>query len=255
MGAVAVLGRSLAWDGCFNVRDLGGLETATGGRTRHRAVVRSDNVRRLTARGWESALAHGVRRVVDLRFENEEPGEPAAHQGVEVFALPLHGPHRPADTELFEQRLSEAEDPGPVFAAGYIRMLERTERVGAAVAAVADAGPEECVVVHCFAGKDRTGLVSALLLSLAGVPDALVAADYAASDPGVARLCADWFSSAGSEAERRLRQRICTSPEGAMLAVLDWLRESRGGTEQYLRDAGLDEQQIERLRLRISPAG
>jgi protein-tyrosine phosphatase len=253
VGAVAAQTRVLAWEGCFNVRELGGLETVSGGHTRHGSVVRSDNIRRLTAAGWQAALAHGVRRVVDLRFQNEEPGEPEAHERVDVHALPLHGPHRPADTEAFERRMSEAEDIGPVFAAGYIRMLERSDRVAAALAAVADADPEECVVVHCFAGKDRTGLVSALLLSLAGVPDELVAADYAASDPGVALLCADWFSSAGSDEERRLRQRICTSPAGAMQGVLDWLRESRGGAEPYLREAGLDERQLERLRLRLSP--
>ena len=50
------LRRSLAWDGCFNVRDLGGLETASGGRTRRGMVVRADNVRRLTAAGWQAAL-------------------------------------------------------------------------------------------------------------------------------------------------------------------------------------------------------
>ena len=253
MGAVAALGRSLAWDGCFNVRDLGGLETAAGGRTRHGAVVRSDNVRRLSARGWEAALAHGVRRVVDLRFENEEPGEPDAHAAVEVVSLPLHGPHRPAETEAFERRMSEADDIAPVFTAGYIRMLQRTDRVGAAVAAIADADPDHCVVVHCFAGKDRTGLVSALLLTLVGVPDDVVAADYAASDPGVARLCESWFSSAGSTAERELRERICRSPEDSMRGVLAWLRESAGGADGYLREAGLDERRIERLRQRLLP--
>ena len=89
---------------------------------------------------------------------------------------------------------------------------------------------------------------------LAGVPDEGVAADYAASDPGVARLCESWFTSAASAAERELRQRICRSPEDSMLGVLVWLRESAGGAEHYLRGAGLDEQQIERLRLRLLSA-
>jgi protein-tyrosine phosphatase len=190
--------------------------------------------------------------VVDLRFENEEPGEPDAHDAVEVFALPLHGPHRPTDMEAFERRLSEADEIAPVFASSYIRMLKRTDRVGAAVAAVADADPEHCVVVHCFAGKDRTGLVSAILLSLAGVPDEVVAGDYAASDPGVARLCEGWFTSARSAAEQELRRRLCSAPAEAMLGALGWLRESAGGAEGYLRTAGLDEQQVERLRRRLS---
>ena len=89
------LRRSLAWDGCFNVRDLGGLETASGGRTRRGVVVRADNVRRLTPAGWQAALDHGVRRVVDLRFENEVPGEPDAHDDVEVVVIPLRDSHDP----------------------------------------------------------------------------------------------------------------------------------------------------------------
>ena len=103
------------------------------------------------------------------------------------------------------------------------------ERVGGAVAAVADAKDGEGVVVHCFAGKDRTGIVSALLLSLAGVPDELIAADYAASDPGVELLSTPWFESARDETELTIRRRVSTSPRAAMVDVLAWLHETAGG--------------------------
>jgi hypothetical protein len=247
--------RALAWDGCFNVRDLGGLETAAGGRTRRGAVVRADNVRGLTAAGWEAALAHGVRRVVDLRFENEVPGEPAPHEEVEVVAVSLFGRYDPATAKAAESFFRGDGDLGEVIAGRYVHTLEhRAGRVGAAVAAVADADPAAGVVVHCFAGKDRTGIVSALLLSLAGVPDEVVAADYAASDPGVEALSEKWFAEAPDEAELAFRRRISRSPHEAMGRVLAWLHESAGGPERYLRHAGLSAPQLGRLRVRLVEA-
>ena len=93
---------------------------------------------------------------------------------------------------------------------------------------MADAKDGEGVVVHCFAGKDRTGIVSALLLSLAGVPDELIAADYAASDPGVELLSTPWFESARDETELTIRRRVSTSPHAAMVDVLAWLHEIGG---------------------------
>lgn len=249
---MGTVGRSLAWDGCFNVRDLGGLETASGGRTRRGAVVRADNVRRLTAVGWQAALDHGVRRVVDLRFENEVPGEPSAHEDVEVVLLPLREGREPEVARAFEVQLLEADDIAPVFAAEYIQMLdEATQRVGAAIAAVADTPHGDGVVVHCFAGKDRTGIVSALLLSLAGVSNELVAADYAASDPGVQALSAPWFATARDEVELSLRRLISIAPHATMLEVLGWLHETAGGPYAYLRHAGLANDQLERLRARL----
>jgi protein tyrosine/serine phosphatase len=244
--------RSLAWDGCFNVRDLGGLETASGGRTRPGMVVRADNVRRLKDAGWQAALDHVVRRVVDLRFENEVPGEPDAHAAVEVVIVPLRTGHDPEASRAFEQALLESDDLASVFAAGYIRMLEDLEeRIGRAAAAIAETPPDDAVVVHCFAGKDRTGIVVALLLSLAGVPDEIIAADYAASDPGVAALSTPWFESARDETELEIRRRVSTSPYATMMAVLAWLHESAGGAEGYLRSAGVTDAQLDALRARL----
>lgn len=218
-------------------------------------VVRADNVRRLTAAGWQAALDHGVRRVVDLRFENEVPGEPEAHDDVEIVMIPLRNGHDPDASRAFEEALLDADDLAPVFATSYIRILrEATQRVGAAVAAVADAPRDDGVIVHCFAGKDRTGIVSALLLSLAGVPDELVAADYAASDPGVEVLSAPWFASARDATELNLRRRVSTSPHATMLEVLGWLHETAGGPDEYLLTAGLSHAQLTTLRARLIEA-
>jgi protein-tyrosine phosphatase len=215
-------------------------------------VVRADNVRRLTAAGWQAALDHGVRRIVDLRFENEVPGEPDAHGGVEVVVIPLRTGRDLEAAQAFEQAVLDAENLAPVFAATYIQILEKVpERVGRAIGAIADTPAGDGVVVHCFAGKDRTGIVAALLLSLAGVPDELIAADYAASDPGVEALSSPWFASARDETELRLRRRISVSPHTTMLDVLTWLNETAGGPDEYLRSAGLSDAQLEALRARL----
>ena len=112
------------------------------------------------------------------------------------------------------------------------------DRVGRAVAAVANARDGEGVIVHCFAGKDRTGIVSALLLSLAGVSDDLIAADYAASDPGVELLSAPWFASARDETELQIRRRISISPHATMLDVLAGCTRPRVVRMTYLLSAG-----------------
>ena len=240
------VGRVLRWEGCHNVRDLGGLETASGGRTRHAGVVRADNVRGLTEAGWASALAHGVRHVVDLRHGDEGTGDAAAHPEVGIVSVPLRDQDAEA-ARAFDERMLAADDIAPVFAAAYVGMLETyAPRFAAAATAVADAPAADCVVVHCFAGKDRTGLVAALILSLADVPDAVVADDYAASDPGVHVLSTPWFAASVDAEQLELRRRICRTPREAMLETLAWVRE-RGGAEAYLRDAGLSAAGVEAL--------
>ncbi len=247
-------GRTLSWEGCVNIRDLGPLPAVAGDRTRPGVVVRADNVRRLSEAGWETALRFGVRRVVDLRFPGEEPGEPDAHAGVEVVAVSLFGEHDPTREAAFDERVRADDDVATVFADLYVHVLEeRGDRIAAAVTAVADC--DGVVIVHCAAGKDRTGLVSALLLSLAGVPDDDVAADYALSGPNVARLFGDWVAEASHDpAEHRLRSRMLQSPKGAMRTVLGRLRQL-GGAEAYLRDAGVEAAALRRLRARLTLMG
>lgn len=251
MGAVAPQERSLAWEGCHNVRDLGGLQTASGELTRHRAVVRADNMRGLTLAGWAAALRYGVRRIVDLRFAGEVPGERPAHSDVDVVEVSLYGEPNHAVADAFRERMRAADDVAAVFAAGYVEALEaNASRVGEAVAAVVGAHEGSCVVVHCFAGKDRTGLVTALMLSAVGVADETVADDYAVSGPGVELLSADWFATAADAEELALRRKYSISPRETMIDVLGWVR-ARGGAEAFLADAGLSSQELVALRRRL----
>jgi protein-tyrosine phosphatase len=209
-------------------------------------------VRRLTAAGWEDARRHGVRRLVDLRFDTEATELDPPPDGIDVVAVSVFGTYDPALAQAFDEQVRSTDDVAAVLAAAYIRALENgQERVAAAVAAVAEADPDGAVVIHCFAGKDRTGIVSALLLSAVGVPDEIVAADYAASAAGVEALSQPWFAEAETEDELVFRRRISTAPEAAMTAVLEWLRKTHGGAEGYLREAGLGDAEVAAVRRRL----
>jgi len=214
--------------------------------------VRADNVRRLSAAGWRAALEHGVRRLVDLRFEDEEPGEPSPPEGIDVVAVSLFGQYDPRRGKAFNDSIFNATDVAPVLANSYIRTLaESPKRVATAVAAVAAGDPADGIVIHCFAGKDRTGIVSALLLGVAGVPDETVAADYAESASNMMPLFEGWIADSSGDSERELRQRLALSPAATMLAVTAWLRDHAGGTAGYLRAAGLSDTQLTQLRVRL----
>ena len=248
MGAVE---RSLTWDGCFNVRDLGGLQTAAGSRTRHGAIVRADNICNLTPPGWKAALDHGVRRAVDLRFETERASDPTLPPGMEVVGVSLFGTRDPVIEGAIAERLMHTDDPGAAHAGFYIRTLERRpETVAAAVAAVASAATDECVVVHCFAGKDRTGIISALVLAVAGVDDDAIAGDYAESAPNMRHLFDGWIAAAPDDLDRELRRRLAAAELSTMQLVLAWLRD-QGGAAAYLGEAGVSATQLERIRERL----
>jgi protein-tyrosine phosphatase len=173
--------RILVWDGCLNIRDLGGLPTRAGGATRFGAIVRADSIRQLSDAGWEALVGYGVRRIVDLRFDSELAADPPREMPVEV----VHASVLPdADSNHWVEidALGDAAPDAPTATKDVY--LEFLERFGAsfarAITAVADA-PEGGVLIHCMAGRDRTGLLTALLLRLAEVPIPEVAADYALS--------------------------------------------------------------------------
>jgi protein-tyrosine phosphatase len=246
-----VNGRALSWEGCVNVRDLGGLPVEGGGTTRFGRVIRADNVHRLSPRGWEDLRAYGVRRIVDLRFVRERDDEQPPPSGLEVFPISLFGDHDPAEAEREEAVLREATDEVSAIELFYTSTLQgRRPQVAAALEAVAQAR-EGAVVVHCFVGKDRTGIVSALLLRLAGVSAETVAADYALSGPVVGPLVDDWIAAAEDEQERAFRRRVTAAPAEALLRVLRWIETEWGGEERYVREAGVSAGDVTRLRARL----
>jgi protein-tyrosine phosphatase len=164
---VELNGRELSWDGCVNVRDLGGL-----GQIRPGAVVRMEAPELLTEAGWAAAWSYGVRTVVDLRDPGEgEPDRAPRPAGVTTVQVPLD----PVGTPFYEHWKQIDNLASPLY---YPAMLaEQPRLVVAAVRAIASAAPG-CVVFHCAGGRDRTGLLALVLLALAGAAPEAIISDY-----------------------------------------------------------------------------
>jgi protein-tyrosine phosphatase len=237
--------RRLAWDDCVNTRDLGGYPTADGRETRWGAVVRSDSLAALTPAGRDALLAYGVRTVVDLRL----PTEIAEHPN--PFAEP--GDHGVAYTNVSIIDPAAGFPPATfTLAENYLWSLDRfAAETAAAMAAIAGA-PDGGVLIHCAAGKDRTGLIAALLLALVQVPDETIAADYALTGECLRPREQAWLENGpGERAEREaLLARFAPRAE-VMLEVLDGLRRRYGGVAAYLRGAGMADGDLAHLRARL----
>lgn len=242
--------RDLAWGGLLNARDLGGHATEDGSETRCGSIVRADSVRQLTDEGWRAVVDSGVRTIVDLRSNEELAEDPPAELPVEV----IHVPFFDNRSEVFaqaEEASARAATHADATRDVYLIFLEHFRpNVAAAIRAVAGA-PEGGVVVHCHGGKDRTGLVSAFLLRLAGVPIAEVAADYSISEERLRTRHEEWFAQAADDAELERLQRISKTPASTMIDVLEELEQRYGSIAGYLRAGGATDEELERARARL----
>lgn len=233
--------RRLPLAGADNLRDVGGYPTADGGQTRWRTLFRADSLHRLAIAEQEALLEYGVRTVIDLRRAEEIGAAPnifAASPRVRYLHLPIaEGAPDPAAPRL-------------ALADLYRSILDRRRaEIGAVLAALARAGAFPAVV-HCTAGKDRTGLIVALLLGVAGVSPGQIVEDYALS----ATYLGDAFwaevgarlAAAGVSPER-YRHLLAAAPE-TMAATLAHLDERYGGPVGYVRHVGLGDGQLAALR-------
>ena len=243
--------RDLDWEGLFNVRDLGGHPTRAGKQTKYGAYVRADNVDRLTDAGWRALVDYGVGTVIDLRYAEEREVDPPVD-------LPIVSIHRPLvpnlshpDWEDIHQLSLSVELPDATKVV-YLEFLERyRDRFGEVVGSIASAEGDGAVVFYCMAGKDRTGLIAALLLAVAGVERGAIAEDYALSGQNLRTFLDGWIETAGDDDERALRTRIGAAPAEAMLGVLDAIDERYGSVDEYLRDAGVTHELLDRIRGRL----
>jgi protein-tyrosine phosphatase len=238
------LDRWLALEGLDNIRDVGGLPLRDGGTTRSGVLVRSASLRYSTPSDVKHLVEEfGLRLVLDLRTRREIEREvsPAAlaEAGVETVALtfiPEEGRELP-ETE-------DDVDPLVGIYLGYLR--DRAENVVAAVRRLAAAGP---TLVHCAAGKDRTGVFVALVLDAVGVERDAVVADYALSGERIEALFRRWTAASGQPMPADLTPHLPRAE--AMAAVLDHLDAEHGGAAGWLLAHGLEEDALTRLRERL----
>lgn len=231
--------RRLAWPDCRNARDLGGLPRP-GGHTRWGVFVRCDSTANLTPEGSVAMRAYGIATIVDLRRPSEVARTP--YRGGRSGPAYLHLP-------LVDDAMTTRLDECPGMLERYLMMLDEG---GAFIRAIFEtlADAEAGLVFHCFAGKDRTGIVAALVLAVAGVPDDVIARDFAETDVQLAGRYEEWLAAAEPEMRAAMIEDLHCPPE-RMLQVLDHLRSEWGGAEGYLEAAGVGPAAIERIRLRL----
>lgn len=205
--------------------------------------MRSDNISYLTPEGVQAMWEFGVTHVIDLRSESEVAQFPSP------FAAPDYGPEyvsRPLVDDALASDLAEV----PSMSDRYLMMLERRQpALGAIFTTMAQVGGP--VVFHCYAGKDRTGLVAAMALSLVGVDSGAIASDYAETDVHLAGRYVEWLAAAPPERHEAMRDELRCPPEW-ILGVLDHLDRRWGGVEPYLQAGGVGPHDIERLQEKLT---
>jgi protein-tyrosine phosphatase len=234
--------RRLDFSGLLNARDLGGYPTVDGHETRWRSLLRSDDLAQLTLGGLQAFASYGIETVVDLRWPDEVVASPTPvtrafkHIRYEQVSLLTATPDewraRRADStakELWNRAMLE-----------HVRAeLKHVLRI----IATASQGP---LLFHCIAGKDRTGLIAALMLALADVVPEAIAFDYVASTENLRAAYLQRYADADPAAIIDAVQ----CPEEGIHNMLAYLEEF-GGTRAYLEDIGMDREDIARLRARL----
>jgi protein tyrosine/serine phosphatase len=240
--------RHLCWPACYNTRDLGGLPTVHGGQTRWQAVVRSDILGRLTPQGQQALLDYGIRTIIDIRGPHELQKEASAFTSPNgktnepvYLNVPLSKYH-PHVTKMINQAATRTE----IYC---ITLDYYPDAVADVMRAIANAQPGG-VVIHCHSGKDRTGIVAALLLSLVGVPAETIAADYAESQERLRPIYEKLVAEAGGENKVGFWLNPMTTPQ-MMLTMLAHIEAKYGGVQHYLAAAGVSSAEIEALKSRL----
>jgi protein-tyrosine phosphatase len=225
-------------DGAFNVRDLGGLPTSAGGTTRSGVMFRSDALHHLAPAAVDRLVDFGIRTVIDLRsaVELERTGRgPLEATRIGWLHAPLtHGDA--ATGAVLPPALADGD-----LGRHYVESLAaRTETLAEVITHLAD--PDNLpAVFHCTAGKDRTGMVAALVLSLVGVPDAVIVHDYTLTDDRM-HLVMERIRAASAlipEATTPIPAGVARAEATSMEKFLVALRANYGSAEGWARTAGI----------------
>ncbi|MBR3325977.1 MAG: tyrosine-protein phosphatase [Atopobiaceae bacterium] len=236
----------LPLDGAVNVRELGGYPTANGGRTRFHRFLRADSLGRLTPWDKRFLYGYGVRAIVDLRDATEVEAEPdcflgkdVAYENIPLLAVDLADPD--AVERVFGAQNFSMDNL-------YCLMLENYDAIRACLRFIADA-PEGCVLFHCAVGKDRTGILAMLLLSLAGVDKWDIVANYIQTRPNLMRdevFVADW-----NDPSREPFREGMSSSVHTIETIYDYMELVHGGVESLLLECGVPDEDVACIRRRL----
>jgi len=238
--------RHIDLENALNFRDIGGYRTADGHTVRWRRMFRAGGLSELTPADLVVLRELGIATVLDLRSTAEwESGR------FPIDDVPVAFHHLP----LVEQVLDPTKYSVPegMLAARYQEIAQiGATYIAQAISIVADAETHP-IVVHCLAGKDRTGVVVALVLSLLGVDDDTVAEDYSLSNLAMGRLRAAAEANPGREMQRIKRSEdvtaeVFSAKPSNIHALFEALRSSHGSLEDYVIASGVEPAAIESLR-------
>jgi protein-tyrosine phosphatase len=235
--------RDLRVGDLLNVRDMGGLVLAGGGTVEPHTLLRGECPVWSQSDIWGPLSELGVRTVVDLRAGSEAGYEIPAGMPIELVQAPLLN---------FELESLLEEWTGDIdVVAFYVHVLDVSQgTIAAAARAVAAAQPGG-VFVHCNMGKDRTGLLLALLLEAIGGGREELAHDYGLSAVRLAERLASWAGDGLSERQQTLRRQLMDSRGEQLLAVLEHVDTRYGSPRDYLIANGVQVAELERLKARL----
>lgn len=224
----------------FNFRDLGGHFTETGSQTKHGLLFRSAALTDATSEDMEILTEElGVRTLVDLRHQEER----------DLFPMQQRWPGNLRNVPILES--TDDASVFPSLGDAYVDFLKRPrigDRLVEALSILAEASSLPAVV-FCGAGKDRTGMVAAAVLSSVGVGDEAIVEDYTKSEEHLDSLYSFWSRNPASTIDevRRTRAHVIGTPQKAMVQMLAALRQGYGSMQAYLESHGASPSLFHRL--------
>lgn len=237
--------RHIAIEGTHNIRDLGGYVTARGTPIPLRRFLRADCLHRLGPGGTDMLVDEGLRHVIDLRTRQEVTNAPSLFEGlngIDYINLPLFDDLSPSALASVS-----AQHAHPLLPF-YISALDTRGSAMCDILTHIARAQEGAVLFNCTAGKDRTGIVAALLLGLAGVSDADIIDDYVLTEQMIPDLVAEFLSiSRANGGDVESYATLLESPADTMAQMLTHLRVEHGGIQEYVKHIGLEQDDLFRL--------
>jgi protein-tyrosine phosphatase len=233
--------RLLSFPSLLNARDLGGYPTTDGSQTRWRSLLRSDDLAQLTPEGIQALADFGVKTVVDLRWSEEIVLSPSPISSQAPQIRYVHSSLLSQTAAKWRELCKGCEKE--MWKCVVLREVQAELRDVLRIIASAPSGP---LLFHCVAGKDRTGLISALMLTLADVKPEDIAADYAKST----QMLGNAYLKRYADVDPQDVMENVRCPEEGVHNMLAYLQKA-GGIREYLRCIGLNDMEIARLRARL----
>ncbi len=241
--------RHLDVDGAYNIRDLGGYPTADGRATRWRTFVRADSLHRLPVGSQRALVDYGVRTVIDLRRRTELEERPNVFADSAEVEYQHH--NMAGDpSEVSSDDLIESGVPAERISSSYRRILDLRQAAVRNILSSLAARDGTAAMYHCAGGKDRTGIVSALLLGLAGVAHETISEDYGLTARFLIHRPWEENPISGPRPDsytwQDYQSEFC--PPEAMTRVLEHIDRRYEGLEGYVRTIGLTDAEVDAIK-------